>query len=918
MAVMASTTNDTSALDADKPRLQDFLAQRDALLREHNISPEAMREAWFIMAHMILDDDAHIVHMGCKSGEITFAMAALYPHLNFTGLDKDKRKITKANAKYELDNLDFKIGDATSGLFGNNSLDAVIDSNFLHIIYSGSDYNEHIVTETLAAHHRMLKVGGQIFMRDFARPPPEEYVLLELPDEESPSDDLMDLCDADLLLWYSENARQSRDPGLGGFFLEELPATTEGTRLFRLLHKWAYEFIMHKDEREEWENDLPMEYTFFTAREMRKSLRSLGMRVIYATSQNDEDIVRERFEGRFRLYKDDGTPMDYPSLSYLTIGVKVNERESLNIVERRPSKTDNSTIKIRTMRNDSDGSLRDVAYRDITPAEILPYRISKNGKLKIYLHDGLIRSIVNAVPRKGLSLTDQRWSGHMIEALSVDSGALPDEDTLNERTTQKFAQEHLGLSADNGAVLLKGPYHYPAPEYIDEQIQCYFLPVKFNPNLTTPLRQFLTSYRFTAKGDVREFDAQQILDAITVGVIPNARLELQILALFEHLKMRPENWTQKDIDFQISNLINPRKMSDVVGALKDHDHHFSDSDKSANELRAVHSIFVEEGQSRGAVTGLSHQDVDFIIHNEQSENIAVILPLTQGLQDEFFVDFNLEKMPIPFRYEGNGLTVTAPRYPLPTDVTTIRQAKKYLAEKLTAKYMGENTYITADNIIKMGEPYFTHIGMTPQKIYPFVVVLPPEAFDAPDAQFLPFYQMMLLRSSLSKDPHFMTLMARSYRYINDHLKLDAKVKARFMAQKSFDYQTPSLSMPLSYHRSPALSNIDEKRLMSLDVGARALEASKTTATHNINKGSDIPVKNNTVDFNTPKDGPHAANQPVTQQAAQKMKSLIQPFLKKPDPAKMPRLTHDFEKELDTFMEDLDHLDNQSNPRPEKW
>ena len=49
-----------------------------------------------------------------------------------------------------------------------------------------------------------------------------------------------------------------------------------------------------------------------------------------------------------------------------------------------------------------------------------------------------------------------------------------------------------------------------------------------------------------------------------------------------------------------------------------------------------------------------------------------------------------------------------------------------------------------------------------------------------------------------------------------------------------------------------------------------------------------------------------------------MKSLIQPFLKKPDPAKMPRLTHDFEKELDTFMEDLDHLDNQSNPRPEKW
>ena len=796
MAVMASTTNDSSAFDANKPRLQDFLAQRDALLRENNISQEAMREAWFIMAHMILDDDAHVVHMGCKSGDVTFAMAALYPHINFTGLDKDKRKITKANAKYDLDNLDFKIGDATSGLFSNNSLDAIIDSNFLHIIYSGSDYNEHIVTETLAAHHRMLNVGGQIFMRDFARPPPEEYVLLELPDEDSPSDDLLDLCDADLLVWYSENARQSRDPGLGGFFLEELPAKTPNTRLFRLLHKWAYEFIMRKDERAEWEKDLPMEYTFFTAREMRKSLRSLGMRVIYATPHTDEDIIRERFEGRFRMYHDNGTQMDYPSLAYLTIGVKVNERESLNIVERRPSKTDNSSIKIRAMRNDSDGSLRDVAYRDITPSEIVPYRIADNGKLKIYLHYGLIRSIVNAVPRKGRNLTEQRWSGHMIEAISVDSGALPEDNDVNEQTTQKFAQEHLGLNAENSAVLIKGPYHYPAPDYIDEQIQCYFLPVKPNHSFIKPLQQFLTSYRFTAKGDIREFDAQQILDAITVGVIPHARLELQILALFEHLRMRPENWTQKEIDRQISQLINPRKMSDVIGALKDHDHHFSESEKTADQLRAVHSIFVEEGQSRGAVTGLSHQNVDFIIHQEHSENIAVILPLTQGLEDEFFVDCNLEKMPIPFRYEGNGLTVTAPRYPLPPDVTNIRLAKKYLADKLTETYFSNNgeVFLSPDNIIKMGEPYFTHIGMTPQKIYPFVVVLPPEAFDAPDAQFLPFYQMMLLRSSLSKDPHFMTLIARSYRYINDHLKLDAKVKARFMAQKNFDYQNPSLSI----------------------------------------------------------------------------------------------------------------------------
>lgn len=51
------------------------------------------------------------------------------------------------------------------------------------------------------------------------------------------------------------------EPGAAGFFLEELPIRSP-VLLFRLPHKWAYEFIMRKDRRVQWQAEMPKEYTF--------------------------------------------------------------------------------------------------------------------------------------------------------------------------------------------------------------------------------------------------------------------------------------------------------------------------------------------------------------------------------------------------------------------------------------------------------------------------------------------------------------------------------------------------------------------------------------------------------------------------------------------------------------------------------
>jgi ubiquinone/menaquinone biosynthesis C-methylase UbiE len=880
----------TDIIETHSSSQEAALVERNAMLRDKKIDRAIIRKAWFTMAHMLLPDEAHVVDMGCGDGDMTFVMAALYPNLRFTGLDKDKRKINKAMARFHLDNLEFKIGDVSSTVFGKESVDAIVNSYILHEVYSGSRYDEQVVSQTLATHHAMLKKGGQLMIRDYARPPPEAFVLMEMPDKPSKSDALKDLSEADLLVWYAEHARPKNDPGCGGFFLEELPAQFPGTRLFRLPYKWAYEFIMRKDDRSHWETELPMEYTFFTRREMRRSLSALGMRVQYAAPHWDEDIIRDHFEGKFRLYDDRGNPMDFPPVCYIAVATKLADRKSLQILERRPSQKEQSRIQITTLRNNETGKLLDVAKRDMDLDEVIPYRIAESGRLKIYLHDGLARSITNAVPRSGSNLGDQRWSGHMIEAVSVERSHLPKSNEIDFKNSVLFARDYLGLKPENGKLLEIGPDYYPSPDYIDERIQTYYLNVSPPRQAIKPLKALSFTQRFQAKGDVREFDAQQVLDAIGVGMIPNARLEMQILVLFQHTGVKAENWVRSQIQFEIGKVMNKQSLRTAIENLKISDTLFREVKGSANELRRVHSIFVEEGQSQGATAGLSFEDVDFVFHNHETVNVAVVLPLTKDIKTGVHAAVQVEQLPVPMRHEGKTTTLSAPRISLPPEITNLRLAKKYLAKHFA---------VLPDNVIKMGEPYFTHIGLTPQKIHPFAVVVPHDTLKNPGTVIMPFYQLTLIgmNRSFLKSSHFMTLIGRSYRYLHDELKFDAKASAKFIASQQFAYKTPTFTMPLEYARGPSLPDVVESNSPKPAIISPPLKSIKeVTLKEDIapSFGEAVPPK------------------------ASPMKDMIKPLLSKVKPKDAPDMAHDFEKELEDFIEDVSAIEEINRPRPERW
>lgn len=874
---------------------ESYIDKRNLLLKD--IDPAVIRKAWFTLSHLLLGEGDKVVDMGCDDGAMTYAMAALHPKAKFTGLDKSKRQINKAKEKYKLFNLEYKVGDASSEIFEKESLDAIVNSYVLHEVYSGSRYNEQIVSDTLRKQFKMLKKGGIMFIRDYARPPQGEFVLLEMPDEESSGKDLTKMSEVDLLIWYAEHARPRQDAGCGGFFLEELPERIPGTRLFKLPYKWAYEFIMRKDDRAHWETQLPMEYTFFTTQDFQKQLSSLGARVQYSGPYWDEDIIEDKFEGHFRLYEENGNPMGNPPTCFVAVSYKMAERKSLNIEERRPSIKPDSSLKITAMRNQETGAIVDVVSRDMNVSEVIPYRIDSDGYLKIYLHDGVARSISNAVPRGGTNIDGRRWSGHMVEPIAVELSTIAEMEELDVKNSTLFARDYLGLKPAAGAVLEHGPDYYPAPDYIDEKIYTYYLNVQKAKGPINPKSMAGKTDKFQAKGMVREVDAQQVLDAITVGMIPNARLELQILSLFQHLGIKAETWTNKQLNLQKGKISKRTDIGGLLDKLHEKDNRFKSVKGSAGQLRPIHSTFVEEGQTRGAVSGLSAESVDFIVHDGKTINTAVVLPLTQDLKGEVHASVNVAHMPVPQRHEGNGLTISAPSFNIPPEVTNQKMLKRFIAEQYQ---------ILPSMVFKMGESYFSHVGVTPHRIHPFAISAPPAMLDDPDSHFIPFYQMMLLQRALSKEPHFMLTIARAYRYFHEELRLDANMKVSNLLKQRFEGMQADWSIPLHYEsmgmmRDHIDQKIREKQNLQQAEIKEAMDKKVAQKLADEEKNIDQKPEQQREQDNEVADGPDE------QMAAEQYN---------PDKNKIA-LTHDFDAELEAFMDKVEST-LEDKPVPEKW
>jgi hypothetical protein len=710
---------DNSGFQASaRPQAADDDAQSVGLTQEQRDKIESLpssliRTAWFTMAHLVLEPGATIGKMGCRDGALLFIMAAMNPQHHFIGLSRDP-KIMKAAAKnYMLPNLEYRLMDPKGPpAVEPGSLDAIVNSFVLHEIYSTNRCNDQVVTTALRDQFTLLKQDGILFIEDFAMPN-DSFVTIEIPDEQKIDIGDKKVSAPDLLVEYSEKARPFDNPAHRGFYLEELPARFPRTRLFRLPSKWAHEFILRKDDIENWESELGKEYTFFTERDYRRALRDMGARVLYTAPHWDEQIIKSRFDKKFKLFDEAGAPLGSPPTSFIAVAQKMGVGKSLVLQERKPLRNQpTGRLQITAMRDDVEGRIYDIINRGVELSEVMPYRITSDGRLHVFVHEGLPRGIVNAVPRNGPNLDGKQWSGHMTETLAIPQEKIQDVKPNDFKSLVRFAQGNLGLKPVNGATLEHGPGFYPAPDSIDERIETHYINVE-KPTGSVILPGVCEEIDgFSTRGRLREIEGQTILNAVGVGLIPSGRMEIQILALYEKLGLPYQAWADCPLILKEEEPEEVTKLEKIISNLAATDHRYKEVRGTAGQLRTVHSVFVDEGQVDGGIEGLASRNMEFAVTEDKSMNIAVILPLTRKINGEVMAGIVEQFLPVPQRYKGNGYIVSCPSLPLPKDITNLEMAKKYIAEKFE---------VPVDCVARMGESFFSHISVTPQRIYPFAV-----------------------------------------------------------------------------------------------------------------------------------------------------------------------------------------------------
>ena len=712
-SIITSTQKKTTGTGYSRTMERFFTTDRAELLKD--IPPHIVKKAWFVMSHALLDSGSKILDVGCNTAEMTYTMAVLNPEFEYVGIDINQALIKEAATKFKLPNLKFQVGNIFTDL-KENTYDLIINSFFLHEVYSASFYNDRQIQLALEKQYKALKDRGTLIIRDYINPTPGEYVQLEFTDKNNSGDTFETMSEADLLIWFADHARaKGGDENLSdsGFFLEELPPNYPQTRLFRIPAKWSYEFILRKDNRDKMRQELSKEYAFYTEQEFRKHLRGLGARVAYTAPHWDEGFIKTRYTGAMRLYKEDGTKLGPPPTNYILVARKVAENTSQLVMERRTSRARTGSVYIRSVRDEKSGAITDIICRDIEISEVLPFRVTPENKLKIYLHEDVPRGLVNSVPRSGVNLDGRKWSGHMIEAIGVSANDMSKLKESDNSELQKFSIQHIGIRPSIDAKLLEGGGFYPDPNQIDERIVTYYFRVE-NFQKQFPVKESIKDIEgFSSRGVIREFDAQEILNAIAVGFIPTSRLEVQILGLFQMLGIKSEVWSDSPIQLSEIPIEDTVKINDILKQYSLTDDRFKPVRGSAGNIRLVQSVFVDEGRDQGGgMSGLAARDLEFAVPEIGTINTAVVLPLVKNLNGEVMAGVVTQYMPVPQRYNGTGQTLTLPSFPLPKEVTDMEAAKFYIAEQFKVK---------PEHVARMGESYFTHIGVTPHRIYPFVV-----------------------------------------------------------------------------------------------------------------------------------------------------------------------------------------------------
>ena len=631
-------------------------------------------------AHLLAVGD--LADMGMGSGATSHALAALYPRLRVTGVDLDPEMVTRAAARWVLPNLHFAVGDIAAPVFEEGSQEAIVNSSVLHHVTSFGGYRDDNALDALRAQVAQLAQGGLLAVRDFVSPGAAP-VVLELPaHDEDTLDYLRDF----------EASFRSLHPQPGAA-LTWLPSEDGWVRV-ALTHQLAAEFVLRKDYRTDWAAELQEAYTYATVAQFEAWYASLGLRVLVSQPLWNPWIVRNRYDGKFRLTTPDGQQLDPPATNYIIVGIKAPPGEGVHL-EAGPVHPPARYLELTSWQRD-DGLVYELVRRPSQTLDVVPW-FEQDGQLQVLTRRSYPRPILRAHPGTIDGSTPAAW---ITEPIVVVQGDLPLGLTVEERL-----EDYASIGAQHIRSLSVGAALLPSAGGLLEAVVPVF--VEVDPvTVDTPKR----TSGFSTSGDIRAIEARQLLRGAAVGALPDARLELHVAELLLSRGRELGAWIGAEVTLGVGAPVGGVSVEALLSAPSRR--RWRATAPRERPFLELHCRSFEERNGDGVLVG--SQVLEYVVPRARSLDTVAVALLRRDA-DGVWIGVDDDDLPAAQGIAGRSNLVVAPAWRLPRAVAGRQQARAWVRERLRME-LG----VEVGSIVDLGGAYHPSAGVTPERVQPWV------------------------------------------------------------------------------------------------------------------------------------------------------------------------------------------------------
>lgn len=679
----------TETLIREGQTLGNASLQTKALLQKTPITPLQLHDSNRIVDPILLSAGSNVALLTDAFGQAAQAVAKARPHWNVAGWVNDTKTFMNLQHMETPANLSFDKKPKAA------KVDAILAVSWMHQMFSTAHYNVNALLQSVQDLLGLLPDDGQLLIQDFYLPEhPDRFVTLEIENAQT----------AEALLEFSHQVRPHAPKVMQGFFIERLSTPNDRVQRFHLPVKWAMEFY-HR-----WRNgiaiDAPYELTTLPMEQWTALIEQCGARVTYRAPHILPRREAKEIQRELRFVDEKGEHMPLPPATFTLLIEKIPATTALQCYEHHVSREKAQDILISGFKDKQTEKQIDVVEIRNHEDDVLPWYRDAQQRLHVLVRSNVSRPIVNAVARGTPNLDGRHWAGYLIEPITV--AHLQGE--LNQAYLQETLATQWGIeTAVMGKASISAEY-YPAPEYLAQRVRGIIMPL-----------QKASSFNQAQSDGSRIIDvlADDVLRAISAGLIPDGKLEILIGGLMQDMGVDPMEIApagERPEAIRATRIVKDRFEVKPRRNVKSGEHLMEYiADTPAEKMRAVRSVFVEDRMSDYGRHIANYVEQEFIVPSNLSGNTAVCIPLVNDVIKGLMMSGEPRNLPIPERMGSSEPLLKLPSFSLPVSVKNLDEARQFLARQLGCEM---------DDLHVMGHSFFVQPQLSAERVYPFLLTSP--------------------------------------------------------------------------------------------------------------------------------------------------------------------------------------------------